>query len=121
MGTVHSLKLAISDQRPARQQPAISLQQPRMSTTIDVLLQENRKFAPPESFKRQAHVRDGSEYEKAAADYEAYWAEQARALEWIRPWTTVLEWKPPRAKWFIGGQLNVSQNCLDRHIGTARR
>jgi acetyl-CoA synthetase len=88
---------------------------------IDVLLQEDRHFPPPGSFSREAHIRDWSIHEKASADYEAYWAEQARALEWIRPWRTVLEWKPPRARWFVGGQLNVSQNCLDRHIGTARR
>jgi len=88
---------------------------------IDVLLQEDRHFPPPESFSREAHIRDWTVHERANADYEAYWAEQARALEWIRPWKTVLEWTPPRAKWFLGGQLNVSQNCLDRHIGTARR
>ena len=92
-----------------------------MATTIDVLLQENRKFPPPDEFRRQAHIRDGSVHERAAADYEAYWAEQAGKLDWIRPWDRVLEWKPPRAKWFVGGKLNVAQNCLDRHIGTARR
>jgi acetyl-CoA synthetase len=88
---------------------------------IDVLLQEDRKFPPPESFRRQAHIRDWSVHERAADDYEAYWAEQAGTLLWIRPWRTVLEWSPPRAKWFVGGQLNVSQNCLDRHIDTPRR
>ena len=88
---------------------------------IDVLLQEDRKFPPPEAFRREARIRDWSAHEKAAADYEAYWAEQAGALQWIRPWRNVLEWKPPRAKWFVGGQLNVSQNCLDRHIATDRR
>jgi acetyl-CoA synthetase len=88
---------------------------------IDVLLQEDRHFPPSDAFRSEAHIRDWSVHERASADYEAYWAEQARALEWIRPWRTVLEWKPPRAKWFIGGQLNVSQNCLDRHIGGSRR
>ena len=88
---------------------------------IDVLLQENRKFPPPEDFRRQAHIRDWSIHERATADYEAYWADEARKLDWIRPWDRVLEWTPPRAKWFVGGKLNVSQNCLDRHINSARR
>ncbi|NUQ11681.1 MAG: acetate--CoA ligase [Gemmatimonadaceae bacterium] len=88
---------------------------------IDVLLQEDRKFPPPEDFQRQAHVRDWSMHERAAADYEAFWAQEAGALQWIRPWDRVLEWNPPWAKWFLGGQLNVSQNCLDRHIDSARR
>jgi acetyl-CoA synthetase len=88
---------------------------------IDVLLQENRKFPTPDAFRRQAHIRDWSVHERATADYEAYWADEARKLDWIRPWDRVLEWTPPRAKWFIGGKLNVSQNCLDRHITTARR
>jgi acetyl-CoA synthetase len=88
---------------------------------IDVFLQEDRRFPPPDAFRRVAHVRDWSTHERASADYEAYWAEEARKLDWIRPWDSVLEWNPPRAKWFSGGKLNVSQNCLDRHIGSARR
>jgi len=60
-------------------------------------------------------------YDSAARDYEGYWAEQARALDWIEPWKKVLEWKPPNAKWFVGGKLNVSANCLDRHLGGPRR
>ena len=92
-----------------------------MSSSIDVLLHEDRKFPPSEAFRREAHIRDWSVHERAAADFEAYWEDEARKLEWIRPWSKVLEWDPPRAKWFVGGQLNVSANCLDRHIGTARR
>src|SRR5687768_18408296 len=92
-----------------------------MSSSIDVLLHEDRKFPPSEEFRREAHIRDWSVHERAAADFEAYWEEEARKLEWIRPWSKVLEWNPPRAKWFVGGQLNVAANCLDRHIGTARR
>ena len=92
-----------------------------MSSNIDVLLHENRKFPPPDAFRRQAHISDWATHERAEADYEAYWAEQARKLHWIKPWHTVLEWKAPRARWFLGGQLNVAQNCLDRHIGTARQ
>jgi acetyl-CoA synthetase len=100
----------------------MSNQQPFAQTSqFEVLLQENRKFPPPESFRSGALIQDESVYARAAADYESYWAERAKSLHWIRPWDTVLEWNPPRAKWFVGGQLNVAQNCLDRHIGTARR
>ncbi len=88
---------------------------------IDVLLQEHRKFPPPASFRDRALVSDWSMHQRAEADYEAFWAEQAKALKWIRPWSTVLEWSPPRAKWFVGGQLNVAENCLDRHVVTDRR
>ncbi|HEX2693335.1 MAG TPA: acetate--CoA ligase [Gemmatimonadaceae bacterium] len=88
---------------------------------IDVLLQENRKFEPPPGFARQANVSSPEIYEKAARDPEKFWADQARELEWIKPWTKVLEWKPPHAKWFIGGKLNVAANCIDRHLSGARR
>jgi acetyl-CoA synthetase len=90
-------------------------------TDIDVLLTENRRFPPSPDFKARALVTDRAIYDEAAADPEAYWAEQARALEWIEPWKAVLEWKAPRAKWFVGGTLNVSVNCVDRHIRTGRR
>jgi acetyl-CoA synthetase len=92
-----------------------------MSSSIDVLLHENRKFPPNDQFRREAHIRDWSVHERAVADFEGYWAEQARKLDWIKPWSKVLEWDPPRAKWFVGGKLNIAANCLDRHIGTARR
>ncbi len=92
-----------------------------MNDDIDVLLQEHRKFPPPAEFRENAHVRTFDVYDRAAADYEAYWAEQAAALEWSKPWKKVLDWKPPHAKWFVGGKLNVSTNCVDRHLRTARR
>jgi acetyl-CoA synthetase len=88
---------------------------------IDVLLQEHRKFPPPAEFRESAHVRTLDIYDRAAADYEAYWAEQAAMLEWSKPWKKVLEWKPPYAKWFVGGKLNVSVNCVDRHLRGPRR
>ena len=88
---------------------------------IDALLHENRKFPPPQSFARNAHVSDTSIYERATADPEGFWEEQAKTLEWFKPWDKVLDWTPPHAKWFVGGQLNVSVNCVDRHIKTARR
>ena len=88
---------------------------------IDVLLTETRSFPPPEGFARDAHVRTDAIYEEAANDFEAYWAGAAGNLEWITPWKTVLDWTPPHAKWFLGGQLNVSANCVDRHVRGANR
>jgi acetyl-CoA synthetase len=87
---------------------------------IETLLDEQRRFPPPESFAAQAHVRDTTPYERGRRDPEGYWADWARQLEWIRPWTQVLEWKPPHAKWFLGGKLNASVNCLDRHVRAGR-
>ena len=90
-------------------------------TDIDVLLQENRKFPPSETFRATAHVRDNSLYDQAARDYEGFWAGMAGELEWSRKWDKVLEWTPPHCKWFTGGRLNVAVNCVDRHVRTARR
>ena len=83
---------------------------------IETLLDEQRRFPPPESFKAQAHVRDTMPHDRARQDPEGYWADWAKQLEWSRPWDRVLEWKPPHAKWFLGGKLNASVNCLDRHV-----
>jgi len=83
---------------------------------IETLLDEQRRFPPPESFQAQAHVRDTTPYERGRRDPEGYWADWAKQLEWSKPWDRVLEWKPPHAKWFLGGKLNASVNCLDRHV-----
>jgi acetyl-CoA synthetase len=91
-----------------------------MTDQIDTLLQEDRTFPPPPAFA-EASVATPSLYQAARADRLAFWAEQARALDWIRPWNTVLEWTPPHAKWFVGGQLNVAVNCVDRHLTGPRR
>jgi acetyl-CoA synthetase len=85
------------------------------------LLQEDRTFPPPASFRANAHVRDESVYARAERDPEGFWAQFASELEWSTPWSTVLEWKPPDAKWFVGGTLNASVNCVDRHARGARR
>ncbi|MFM8567428.1 MAG: acetyl-coenzyme A synthetase N-terminal domain-containing protein, partial [Gemmatimonadota bacterium] len=85
-------------------------------TDIDVLLSESRRFPPPADFPADAQVRDRTLHAAAAADDVAYWADQASTLQWQRPWDTALEWTPPHARWFTGGQLNVSENCLDRHL-----
>src|SRR5437867_4173508 len=86
-----------------------------MTDQLATLLSEQRRFPPAPAFAAQANAT-AVLYEAAARDREGFWAEQARALEWIRPWDRVLEWKLPHAKWFVGGQLNVSANCLDRHL-----
>jgi acetyl-CoA synthetase len=88
---------------------------------IDALLKEDRSFAPPEAFRRDAVVNDPGVYARADADPEAFWEAFARELEWIAPWSRVLEWTPPYAKWFVGGKLNVSANCIDRHVRGPRR
>jgi acetyl-CoA synthetase len=88
---------------------------------IDALLDEQRVFPPPAGWRESAHASDPSVYARAGADPEAFWAEFARELEWIQPWSRVVDWKPPYAKWFVGGKLNISANCLDRHVRTARR
>ncbi|MDQ0189336.1 acetate--CoA ligase [Alicyclobacillus cycloheptanicus] len=85
------------------------------SNRLDTLLKENRRFAPPEAFRAQANFNDPGIYERAAADPEAYWAEQAGNLSWFTPWDKVLEWNPPHAKWFVGGKLNAAYNAVDRH------
>jgi acetyl-CoA synthetase len=96
-------------------------QSPSSGSEISALLVENRTFAPSPEFVAAAHVRDPEVYDRAAADPEAFWEGFARELEWIRPWDTVLEWNSPDAKWFVGGKLNASVNCVDRHVRTARR
>jgi acetyl-CoA synthetase len=88
---------------------------------IDNLLQEDRRFPPSPAVQKSANISDPRVYERAARDPEAFWVEFARELEWIRPWDSVLHWKAPYARWFEGGQINASANCLDRHVRTARR
>jgi acetyl-CoA synthetase len=92
-----------------------------VSPEIDALLQEHRSFPPSDTFRAQANISDPDIYLKAAKDPEAFWASFAKELEWITPWSKVLEWNPPDAKWFVDGRLNVSANCLDRHIRSWRR
>ena len=92
-----------------------------MSDDLEALLQEHRKFEPPPAFRATAQPNDPGIYDRAAADPEGYWAEQAATLEWMAPYQRVLDWKPPHAQWFVGGKLNASVNCVDRHIRTARR
>ena len=85
--------------------------------TIDALQWEQRKFPPSDAFKKNTLVAGTHLYEEADRDYEAFWARQASELvEWSRPWDTICEWNLPFSQWFVGGQTNVSYNCLDRHV-----
>ncbi len=92
-----------------------------MSEQLATLLKEQRTYVPAPAVRRQAHVKALSVYRQARRDRLKFWADRARELEWLRPWRKVLEWKPPHAKWFVGGKLNASANCLDRHVRTATR
>ncbi|MDX2100656.1 MAG: acetate--CoA ligase [Leptolyngbyaceae cyanobacterium bins.59] len=94
--------------------------------TIESILQENRLFHPSADFSQQAHIKSLEEYQqlydRAKANPEAFWAELAdQELHWFEKWETVLDWQPPFAKWFVGGKINISYNCLDRHLTTWRR
>jgi acetyl-CoA synthetase len=94
-------------------------------TNIDSVLHETRVFEPSEEFRSHAHVQGMEEYEllyaKAEVDPERFWGKIASDLHWFKPWDTVLEWNCPWAKWFSGGQINLSYNCLDRHVASHRR
>jgi acetyl-CoA synthetase len=83
---------------------------------LENLSTETRTFPPSPTFVAQANAADPAVYEQADADHEAWWAGHAGALRWMTPWERVLEWEPPHARWFVGGTLNVSDNCLDRHV-----
>src|SRR5947209_8616582 len=88
------------------------------NTSFDVLLTENRQHPPSPEFSRTANLNDPKVYEEANADPEAFWAKCAEELRWFQKWDTVLEWDAPWAKWFSGGKINASYNCLDRHLET---
>jgi acetyl-CoA synthetase len=84
--------------------------------TIEALLEERREFEPPKEFAAEANAGDASIYEHASKDPDAWWESQAERLTWSKKWDKVLEWDPPHHQWFIGGKLNASVNCLDRHL-----
>ena len=85
--------------------------------TIDALQWEKRKFPPSDAFKKNTLVAGTFLYDEANEDYEAFWARQASELvSWDTDWDTICEWNLPYSKWFVGGKLNVSYNCLDRHV-----
>jgi len=95
-------------------------------TNIESLQAEGRIFQPPAAFAEKAHIKSMEELEalrsEATADPEKFWARFAESeLHWFKKWDTVLKWAPPHAEWFVGGKINISDNCLDRHLGTWRR
>ena len=96
-------------------------------TTPDIssLLKEERVFMPSDEFRSRAHIKSREEYDeiykRSVQDPEGFWADIASDLHWFRKWDKVLEWNEPFAEWFVGGQLNLSYNCLDRHLGTWRK
>ena len=84
--------------------------------TLSNLSREERRFEPPAELAENANLTEEA-YERAAADPEAFWAEQAERLDWDQKWDRVLDWDdPPFAKWFVGGRLNAAYNCVDRHV-----
>ncbi|GIW27644.1 MAG: acetyl-coenzyme A synthetase [Meiothermus sp.] len=89
---------------------------------IEAVLKEERVFQPAEAFRQAARIRRLEDYEalyrESLEEPEKFWSRVASELHWFKPWDKVLEWNPPNAKWFIGGQLNLSYNCLDRHLAT---
>jgi acetyl-CoA synthetase len=93
---------------------------PGAEATIEDYFSEHRVFPPSEAFRGQAVLADAGVYEQASAEGPEFWAEQAGALDWFRTWDSVVEWKLPFARWFDGGTLNVSYNCLDRHVAAGR-
>ena len=94
-------------------------------SNIESILKEDRVFKPSEQFSQQAHIKTLEDYERisreAEADPEKFWGRIAGELHWFRHWDKVLEWDAPWAKWFVGGQINLSYNCLDRHVATWRK
>ncbi|HBQ98254.1 MAG TPA: acetyl-coenzyme A synthetase, partial [Cyanobacteria bacterium UBA11691] len=94
--------------------------------TIESILKEKRQFHPSAEFAQNAQIKSLEEYqqlyEKAKADPQGFWAELAeQELDWFEKWDRVLDWEPPFAKWFVGGKINISYNCLDRHLKTWRK
>jgi len=95
-------------------------------STIESSLQEKRLFHPAAEFSQNAHVKSLEDYQRlydrAQTDPQKFWAELAQQeLHWFQKWDTVLDWQPPFAKWFVGGKINISYNCLDRHLTTWRK
>jgi len=94
---------------------------PRPDGAIDALLEENRRFEPPEAFVRHARMADAEVYARAERDPESFWSDFADELRWETPWSKVVEGQGPETRWFVGGKLNACVNCVDRHIEGPRR
>ena len=103
-----------------------SFRSPKRSNNIESHLIENRVFQPAEAFSTKAYISSFDQYQKlyreSIENPEEFWSQQAsELLVWRKKWKSVLEWKEPFAQWFVGGKLNVSENCLDRHLTGPRR
>ena len=92
----------------------------RKKGSLDSLLVENRRYPPPAWWAKHALVRATSAYPRTEAARIRHWEREARRLHWRRPWRKTLEWKPPHAKWFLGGRINACENCVDRHVRDGR-
>src|SRR5215467_14438289 len=92
---------------------------------IESHLKEKRLFKPAREFSQKARIKNLAQYRRLYRESinrpDKFWAREANELVWQKRWRKVLEWKAPFAKWFIGGKLNLSENCLDRHLATSRR
>src|SRR3954452_17145535 len=95
-----------------------------MHDNIESHLVEKRVFKPPPHFSSKARINSLAQYRRmyreSMRNPTKFWTREAKELVWHEPWETVLEWKPPFAKWFVGGKLNVSENCVDRHLNDSR-
>jgi acetyl-CoA synthetase len=120
-----SAKSSAAGKRPAAGEQGVGDNGSGQEPSITSILREKRVFTPGEEFASSARVRSLREYKrlakKAASDPEAFWGDLAGELHWFRPWKTLLRWKAPFAKWFVGGRTNMSYNCLDRHLDSWRR
>src|SRR5439155_10325467 len=98
---------------------------PHMHANIESHLKEKRVFKPPKNFVQKARIKSLEQYRRMYRESidqpEKFWAREAGELVWTKRWRKVLEWKAPFAKWFVGGKLNLSENCLDRHLTSPRR
>jgi acetyl-CoA synthetase len=96
-----------------------------INPNLSSILREHRVFPPPAEFAAKAHVKSLEEYEtlyrRSIQDPQRFWAEIASELHWFAPWTSVLEWNPPSARWFVGGKINLCYNCVDRHALSERK
>src|SRR3954469_847578 len=95
-------------------------------SNIESVLKETRTFPPPADFAARAHIKSMAEYdalyERGLKDPQGFWADQAkRLLHWLKPWDTTLVWNEPHCQWFVGGEINASENCLDRHLAGPRK
>lgn len=117
--------MALHKTKGSDTRPGVSRRPKHDTETITSVSTETRSFAPSQTFSEQARIASMTEYRRRAASArrnpERFWSRIAEELHWFKPWRKVLSWHPPFAKWFVGGQTNMSYNCLDRHLSSWRR